>query len=163
MLPEYPNGRARPTTTDARPTALNIGPAKIDEYDTLHVVIEGQRFWASEKYTFVERGWAVYLAEEAVPDGWMRRHGETMPETEGWNSMSSSPTCLVTSHPVLVALSLYACGHCNGWFFSSAGDVSVPTFQDAVERVRRRRIINDFNRPYEGSVPGLSRWKPKDA
>lgn len=139
---------------------LVITNATLDEHGNVHVTISGHRFWAGEKYTILEMGWAVYIAEGEVSEAWMRQHGETRPAEEGWNELASRHGSLVTSHPVLVALSLRAWWHQNGRSIPTAPRVAIPAFDEAVEEVRQRKILNDFNAIHAGAVPGLRRWQP---
>lgn len=139
---------------------LEIGPAHLDENLILHVVIAGRLFWAGAKYTLLEMGWAIYLADGELPAEWLERYGETRPAEEGCNEMASHQCRLVTSHPVLVALSLGAWWHRNGRAIATAPEVPVPSFEEAVQVVREREICNDFNMLHRGTVPGLERWKP---
>lgn len=141
-------------------TELEITNVHLDSMEAMHVVIAGQSFRAGEKYTILEMGWAVYLAEGEVPESWMRAHGETRPAEDGWNELASGNGGLVTSHPVLVALGLRAWWHGNGRKIPTAPEVRPPTFAEAVDEVRRREILNDFNRCHAGTVPGLRRWQP---
>jgi hypothetical protein len=137
---------------------LEIRDAHVDERGDLHVTISGHRFWAGEKYTILELGWAVYVAEDEVPEEWMKIHGETRPADSEWSEFSSKGGMLVTSHPVLVALGLRAWSHRNGVAIETAPRVDVPSFDEAVEEVREREILNDFNQCHAGTVPGLARW-----
>jgi hypothetical protein len=137
---------------------LEISHAHVDERGDLHVTISAQKFWAGEKYTILELGWAVYVAEDEVPEEWMEIHGETRPADAEWNELASRNGMLVTSHPVLVALGLRAWWHHNGVAIETAPRVDVPSFDDAVEEVRARKILNDFTEWQTGSVPGLARW-----
>lgn len=139
---------------------LEMTNAHLDEWGFLHVLVSGQPFWAGEKYTFLELGWAVYLAEGEPSEAWLREHGETRPRDEDWSELASGRGIWVTSHPVLVALSLRAWWHRNGRRIPTAPAVKVPTFEEAVEEVRGREIFNDFNRCHAGTVPGLGRWQP---
>ena len=139
---------------------LEITNVHLDEMGELHALIAGQPFWAGEKYTILEMGWAVYIAEGELPEAWLREHGETRPAEEGWNELASGHDMLVTSHPVLVALSLRAWWHRNGREIPTASVVKPPTFEEAVEEVRGREILNDFNLRHTGTVPGLRRWQP---
>lgn len=139
-------------------SGFKIGPATIDAIDILHVEIDGHRFFAGEKYTILEQGWAVYLAEGHLPEDWLRQYGETSPARDGWNELASKGNRLITSHPVLVALALRAWWHRNGSPVPTAPTVPIPTFAEAVEEVRRRKIRNDFNERYKGDVPGLEKW-----
>ncbi|MFM2176367.1 MAG: hypothetical protein RL015_465 [Verrucomicrobiota bacterium] len=139
---------------------LEITNVYLNEMGDLHALISGQAFWAGEKYTFLEMGWAVYCAEGELPEAWLREHGETRPAEEGWDELASRHGMLVTSHPVLVALSLRAWWHRNGREIPTAPAVKMPTFAEAVEEVRGREILNDSNLRHAGTVPGLRRWQP---
>jgi len=137
-----------------------IGPARLDELGELYVHIDGRQFWAGDKYTILEMGWAVYLAEDNVPEDWLRKYGEARQAEEGWNELASEGSMLVTSHPILVALAIRAWWHRNGQPITTAPSVKVPTFSEAVDEVRSRKIVNDFNAKHTGTVPGLTRWQP---
>lgn len=137
---------------------LEISNVHVDDRGELHVTISGQKFWAGGKYTILELGWAVYVAEDEVPEEWMKIHGETRSADAEWNEFASKTDMLVTSHPVLVALSLRAWWHRNGVKIETAPRVVVPSFDEAVEEVGARGILNDFNRCHAGTVPGLARW-----
>lgn len=138
--------------------SLEISHAHLDDHGDLHVTIAGQPFWAGEKYTFLELGWAAYVAEGEVPVGWMEMHGETRPADGEWSELASRNDMLFTTHPVLVALGLRAWWHHNGCEIETAPDVVVPSFDEAVCEVRARKILNDFNESHAGRVPGLARW-----
>lgn len=139
---------------------LNIGHALLDGQDTLVVSVDGYTFAADDKYTILELGWVVYLAAKEIPARWMLQHGETRPAEEGGTcELASHERTLVTTHPVLVALSLRAWWHGNGRPIPTAPEVPIPTFDDAAEEVRARPIFNDFNLVHAGTVPGLLRWK----
>lgn len=143
------------------PPALRIGRARlIDELGTLAVDIDGHRFDAGEKYTVLETGWAVYIAWDPLPPEWFKEHGEVRPADDCWNELASHGGMLMTTHPVLVALSLRAWWHRNHRPIPSAPEVPVPSFDDAVQEVRQREILNDFNKRWAGLVPGLMRWHP---
>jgi hypothetical protein len=146
-----------------RELSYAIGPAQLDDEGNLHVCIDGVQFCSEEKYTILEMGWAVYLAEDKVPDDWMRARGETRPSEEGWNDLASKGSTLITSHPILVALAIRAWWHRNGQPIPTAPEVEVPTFAEAVAQVRSRKIVNDFNAKHTGTVPGLKRWQPANA
>ena len=137
----------------------------LDDYGDVHVTISGHRFWSGEKYTILELGWAVYVAEEEedVSEEWMSKHGEIRPAEDDWNELASRHGMLVSSHPVLVALALRAWWHRNGQRISTAPAVVLPTFAEAVDEVRGRKILNDFNQCLAGTVPGLSRWSRNDS
>lgn len=139
--------------------SLVIESAGIDpENGVLHVLIDGYQFWAGEKYTILEMGWAVYRAKDDLPHGWLAARGETRPADEDWNELASSGEGLVTSHPVLVALSLKAWWHRNDVKLEGLPLVAIPTLAEAITIVRSRKILNEFNRRFEGDVPGLTRW-----
>jgi len=137
---------------------MEIGPAHIDEDGTLRVLISGQWLWAGEKYTQLERGWAVFGADDNLPAEWVSRYGETRP-ADDYKELASRPSMLATSHPVLVALSLRAWWHRNGLPIQTDPEVEIPTFDQAVEEVRNRKIHNSDALGYAGTVPGLERWK----
>lgn len=141
-----------------KPKTLEIGDCTIDEHGSLHVTIAGHRFRAGDKYGILEFGWAVYLAEKPLPDTWIKTYGETRPAMDGWSEIATRDSLLMTSHPVLVALSLCAWWHSNDRPIATAPHVTIPTFDQAVEQVRQRVILNDCNRIYAGMVPGLERW-----
>jgi hypothetical protein len=139
---------------------MQITNAHLDAMSDLHVLISGHSFLAGDEFTIQEMGWAVYRAEGEVPASWLRALAETLPAENGWNELASCKGMLVTSHPVLVALSLRAWWHRNGREIPTAPEVKPPTFEEAVEEVRRREILNDFSRCHAGTVPGLRRWQP---
>ena len=142
----------------SHPKQLEVSSAHLDKRGELHVHICGKPFWAGEKYTILEQGWAVYLAEGEVTDDWLLEYGEVRPAGGGWNELASRRGMLVTSHPVLVALALRAWWHRNGRDIPTQPHVDIPTFTEAVDEVRCREIHNDFNQCHAGSVPGLARW-----
>ena len=139
---------------------LMISNARLDESGYMHVTISGHSFWAGEKYTILEIGWAIYVQDEEVPEEWFWQYGETRPREKGTSELNSSRgNGFVTSHPVLVTLALKAWGHQNGSPIPTAPDVPIPSFDEAVEQVRHRKILNDFNRHHVGIVPGLEHWR----
>lgn len=132
--------------------------ARLNEWGDVELLISGHRFWAGEKYSILESGWAVYCTSEDLPEEWLMKYAETRPRDENWNEFESTKSRLITSHPVLVALALQACWHRNDKPIATAPFVEIPSFEQAVEIVRGRKIINDFNNCYAGTVPGLMRW-----
>lgn len=148
-------------------TPLSIGPAWLDESwhinGGLMVTIDGLVFSSSSKYTILELGWAVYITRDDFPHGWIDRNGEVRPADEGWNELASGSGTLVTSHPILVALSLMGWWHLEGRHIPLQPSVPIPSFAEAVEYVRGRQILNHFNQSHGGSVPGLARWAPTSA
>ena len=143
----------------SRGANLSIGPARLDDDGNMHVIIGGHDFIPGDKYTILEMGWAAYVAQDEVPDDWLGLHGETRPAEEGCNELASGSGCLVTSHPVLVALSIRAWWHMNSRPIPTSPEVVIPNFAEAVQEVRDRQILNDFNEKYKGKVPGLRRCK----
>lgn len=138
---------------------LSIGSATIYEEGTLTVEIDGYRFFAGEKYTILELGWAVFVCYDRVSSDWMKLRGETRPRDSDTNELRSGVGMLITSHPVLVALALRAWWHINGIPIATAPDVAIPSFSEAVAEVRNRKILNSFNKSHAGEVPGLARWQ----
>jgi hypothetical protein len=121
-----------------------------------HVIVNGYRFWPGEKYTILEIGWAVYGCQEGLPSGWMEQYGETRPADGERPELRSHDDCLITSHPVLVALSIRAWWSRNGKTHPQL--LSTPNFLEAVVEVAGREILNNFNFEYAGKVPGLDHW-----
>ena len=133
---------------------MKIESASLDK----GVVIDGHCVWPGEKYTILEEGWAVYLAHN-VPQEWMDRYGETKLQDGSTGELDSDDDMLITSHPVLVALALQFWWHDNGRPIKTAPIVRVPDFDEAVEIVRNREILNGFSEPYARIVPGEPRWR----
>ena len=141
---------------------MNIGPAIIREDNRgFEVKIDGHWFFNGEKYTIIEQGWAFYGAENSVSDEFLRTWGETKPADDDWSELTSTNSGIVTSHPVLVALVILWHHHAlDEKLIPSAPEIPIPDWDDAVEIVRNRKILNDFNRSYAGTMPGLRRWSP---
>ena len=145
---------------EGTPNPMEIGPATLETpYRTLYVTIDGYRFMAAGKHTILDLGWALFLPESHVPKAWIRKNGETRPADDGWSELASDTSGLITTHPVLVALSLQARWHCNGRPIPTVPVVLIPTFDEAVEIVRSREILNSFNRRFAGEVPGELKWR----
>ena len=156
--------RSRGMRISIMTNSFEIGPARADEMGNLELCLDRRRFTAGEKYTILEMGWAVYLASGEIPKAWMDRYGETRPAEEGgYRELASGEGSLVTSHPILVALSLRAWWHRNGRPIPTTPYVPIPTFDEAFEEVRTRPILNDFNAVHAGTVPGLRRWREQSA
>lgn len=147
-------------------TPLVIGPAWIDETwhinGGLTVAIDNHVFRSSSKYTILELGWAIYLAHEDVPEVWLKQRGEVCPAADGRSELASGNGTLLTSHPILVALSLMGWWHLEGKPIPLHPGVAIPSFAEAVQLVRAREIQNAFNRSHKGTVPGLARWSPSE-
>ena len=134
---------------------MNINSAKVGDR-SLEVTIDGKIFEAGEKYTIIELGYAIYLMDEEDED-WLMKNGDFIPTdlSDGRSEMLSRKTTLVTAHPVLVALAYQYWWSQNGKPEPKNKIFPIPTFEEAVEIVRNREIINEFNQNYEGLVPGL--------
>jgi len=130
----------------------------------LKVQVDGFWFVPGEKYTILELGWAVYLGDptpqQSSLEQWIRIHGETRPSEDGWSQLSSGYSMLITSHPILVAMAIHEWWGRNGQSdgLKPGDEVSIPSFEEAVEVVKNRKIINPVNRKYSGKVPGLDLW-----
>lgn len=129
--------------------------------DDLEVIISGYRFLFGEKRTFPEMGWAFLIAESGVPWEWMEHWGETRAAQDGWNEFGTNRDGLYTTHPVLVALNIRSCeAGLDDPRFPNPPLTAIPAFDEAVEEVRMRPIINDCNAIYAGTIPGLDVWTP---
>lgn len=123
---------------------------------SLEVIIDGRLFEAGEKYIFLELGYAIYLMNEA-DEVWIQKNGDFIPadHSDGRSEMLSRKSTLVTAHPILVALAY------QYWWSQyelpkfKNNIYPIPTFEEAIEIVRNRKIINDFNLNYKGLVPAL--------
>ena len=121
----------------------------------LSLELSGHTFWAGEKYTILEQGWAVYLAGENQTPEWFDKFAETKPKEDGFNDLQSGNGMLVTSHPILVALAIRSWWHRNGETITTAPRVEIPLLDEAIEEVKKRRILNPFNEKWAGIVPGI--------
>lgn len=141
-------------------TDLVVESACLDQTGDLQVSISGYQLWAGGKYTILELGWALYFTDEEkeLPEDWVANYGEVRPYDGDWNELASDSQTLITSHPVLVALSLHAWWHRNGKRLSTAPHIEVPSFKEAVEIVRNRPFVNTDSECHAGTVPGLERW-----
>ena len=139
---------------------MNVESA-IQRDEAVEVVVDGRTMFAGEKYTILEVGFAVYLLMED-DDEWIRTNGETLPGEPGGsrNELRSNGSMLVTSDPVLVALALNSWWHHNDKPQPVGVPLEIPSFEEAVEIVKARPILNDFNLKYAGIVPGLHRRLP---
>ena len=66
----------------------------IEREHYLEVTIDGKRFRASDKYTIMELGYAVYLMDRNDED-WLRENGDMIPAdpSEGRNELKSGQGC----------------------------------------------------------------------
>jgi hypothetical protein len=124
--------------------------------DWLELIMDGRRFRTGEKYTILERGYAVYLMEQ--PDElWLSDNGDSM--TAGSpdcpSQLCSGHGMLITADPVLVALAIEDWWSRNGVPRQQNVPLPIPTAYEAVDIVRNRRILNGFNKGSAGQVPGL--------
>jgi len=135
---------------------LKIENARLDKFGEFTVTLSGHNFSLGQnKYTILELGWAVYLAEDKIESAWMEKFGEHRPAQDGVSEFSSHDGMLFTSHPILVALALRSWWHRNGRSIETAPVVRIPTMEDAIEEVRKRKILNPWNRKWASIVPGL--------
>ncbi len=88
---------------------------------------------------------------------WLREVGETLPADpeDDRCELPSGDGLLITSDPILVALALNASWHENGHPQPINVPLPIPSWADAVEIVRSRPILNDFNTKRAGTLPGL--------
>jgi 5-methylcytosine-specific restriction enzyme subunit McrC len=127
----------------------------------LHVKLGGQWYFPGEKYTILETGWALYINTDYNKrcEPWIQRHGEHRPGDENMAELTSSKTSFFTTHPVLVALSLRYWWHRNGNPMPIRKGLPLsPTFDEALNEVENRRILNPWNEIYRGKVPGREKW-----
>ena len=129
----------------------------------VEAVVDGRAMSSTEKYTILEMGYAVHLLR-SNDNQWVRENGETIPADpdEGRAALESCGEMLVTSDPVLLALALNSWWHHNDRPQSVNVPLAIPSFEEAVEIVRARPILNDFNAKHAGTVPGLRRPSPRD-
>lgn len=123
----------------------------------LFVRVDGFLFYAGEsKYTILEMGFAVLLAEEngCEIERWLYINGERIFDDNGFNrpALRSGSGMLPTSNPILFALAYKQWWHVNGEPLRQ-GPLAIPTLESAVETQRNRRILNDFNLEYGGKLP----------
>ena len=127
------------------------------EYDDwLEVIIDGRRFHAGEKYTILELGYAVYLMDQN-DDDWLRENGDIIPAdpSDSRSEFKSGDGILITADPTLVALAIESWWSRNGVPKPQGVPLPIPTAYEAIEIVRNRKILNDFNEKMTGIVPGL--------
>jgi hypothetical protein len=131
----------------------------------LRVTLRGHELWCDCKYTILEMGFALYFpVTGGFTKEWLNAYGENCTIQYPENIvLESSRTCLATSNPVLVALAL------QEWWSKNdenmrlrEGNVPIPSFAESVEIVRNRKILNKFNLPFTGQVPGLYKHSEHD-
>lgn len=129
----------------------------INRKHDLLVTIDGRNLWTNTKYTILELGYATYVLEDIDDEVWILAHGEIIPSESkgGRNELRSTGNMLITSDPILVALAYEGWWSRNGQPLPLNQSLPIPLFEEAVEIVRNRKILNDFNQKYAGSVPGL--------
>jgi hypothetical protein len=135
-----------------------IENARVVKLDGLYVTISGYSFWAGDKYTILELGWAVYINND-IPKAWLLEFGENRPADDEVSALESGNGMLITSHPILVALALRAWWHRNGRPIDTAPIVEIPTLEEAIEELKRREILNPWNERHANSVPGTHHKK----
>lgn len=135
----------------------------VEREDGLELTIDGRRFRAGEKYTILERGYAVYIMDQS-DEYWLSVNGDNMPvETpDGFSELRSGGSVFVTADPVLVALALEDWWSRNGIPIPCNAPLPIPTAYEAVGIVRNRRILNGFNKRFAGHVPGLEIMANRD-
>lgn len=123
-------------------------------------IIDGRKFWVGEKYTILELGYALFITHES-DEAWLRANGETIPADpeDHRNELKSGSGMFITSDPVLVALAIEAWWYENKGGPQQPGEVSIPTAFEAIEIVKNRIILNDFNQKWAGRVPGLEKYR----
>lgn len=127
---------------------------------TYEFIIDGRTFWPGEKFTILELGYAVFVIHQSDEE-WISANGETVPADPDDNrsELRSGRGMLITSDPVLVALAIEAWWYENEESPRRVGKVSVPTAFEAIEIVKNRVILNDFNQKWAGYVPGLEKYR----
>jgi hypothetical protein len=127
--------------------------------DFLHLVIDRHRVNAGEKYTIIEMGYAVLLAANDESNSWLAEITETIPPNPDGSRgrLSGGDGSAVTSDPIVVALSYQDWWARNTDGFEPGREMPIPTREEATHIVRNRRILNEFNRKYEGKLP--SEWQ----
>ncbi len=125
-------------------------------------IIDGRKFWVGEKYTILELGYALFLTHES-DEAWLCANGETIPADpeDHRNELKSGGSFFITSDPVLVALAIEAWWYENEGGSRQPGVVSIPTAFEAIEIVKNRVILNEFNQKWAGRVPGLEKYSVK--
>lgn len=129
------------------------------EYDhRLEVIIDGKKFRVGDKYTILELGYAVYLMDPN-DENWLRENGDRIPGDPGENrsELVSGHGMLITADPILVALAIESWWSNNGNPQPQGIPLPIPTCYEAVEIVRNREILNDFNKKWAEYVPGLEK------
>lgn len=135
----------------------------IEHNHWLEVTIDGKLFRVGEKYTILELGYAVYHTDQ-IDEDWLLANGDSIPEdlSVGRAELKSGRGILITADPVLVALALESWWSRNGIPKPQDTPLPIPTAFEAVNIVRNRRILNEFNKNAAGSVPGLNIMVKRD-
>ncbi|MEN6523352.1 MAG: hypothetical protein ABFD14_06450 [Anaerolineaceae bacterium] len=128
----------------------------IEHDNWLEVVIDGRRLRVGEKYTILELGYAVFLMDQN-DEKWLLENGDRIPEdpSDSRAELKSGHGILITADPILVALAIESWWSRNGLPQPQGVQLPIPTFFEAVDIVRNRKILNDFNNKWAGFVPGL--------
>jgi len=115
---------------------------------SLHLRIDGHHITTGEKCTSIELGYAVLLARDAAAQARIDGLGESIPANPdgGRNAISGG----VTSDAVVVALSYADWWARNSDSFKAGCLLRIPSRDEALEIVRSRRILKDFNSNYTG-------------
>jgi len=121
----------------------------------LHVEIDGFKLYAFQtKYTILEMGYALFLFDGRVDEEWLRKNGETIPADplDGRSALESNG-CLITSDPILFTLAYEHWWAQNGRALPENVPLPIPLLDEAIEIMRTREILNDFNAKYAGKLP----------
>jgi len=88
---------------------------------------------------------------------WLLENGDSIPEdpSDGRAELESGHGILITADPILVALAIESWWSRNGLPQRQGVPLPIPLFYEAVDIVRNRKILNDFNNKWAGFVPGV--------
>jgi hypothetical protein len=132
---------------------MRVTSARLGQH-SLHLRIDGHHITTGEKYTIIELGYAVLLAEDEAAQTWIDGLNERIPADEEMGRPEVAGR--VTSDPIVVALSYTDWWARNSEGFKAGRSLRIPSREEATEIVRNRRILNDFNAKYAGKLP--SEW-----
>lgn len=122
----------------------------------IQVCIDGYTFTSDTKYTILELGYALYQMIE--PDeNWLRKNGENIPSDpeDHRSELNSGGGTFITSDPILVALAYESWWNRNDKPNPRNTPLPIPLTSEAIDIVRNRIILNEFNLKWSGFVPYL--------